>query len=670
PDAGHPRGFALVAAAVDLARSGLTAPQPRERIEKASEHYLPDPPPPPEDADAAWQWATRVRSGGAGLLVPAGHERWRAFDYLTSDEPVPEATWRAALAWAGGQDRFTIGVTAHPADRYDVAEQASRRAAETGDSDAMTSLGVLLADAGAKRASAEGPKTHAPTGVGRPITDWNPHDLEVHPATELDTPREMTGVATSREQSALPGYVRRPHDDELAARIRAAAEGRSGMAVLVGSSSTGKTRACWEAVQPLSALGWRLWHPLDPSRVTAALEELERVGPRTVVWLNEAQHYLGASGGVGDRLATALHLLLTQPERGPVLVLGTLWDDYARRYTAVPEPGGADPHAQARELLAGRLISVPDDFSEAAISEARGLADEGDRRLAHALEHLRGRRLAQFLAGAPELVRRYRSASPGARALIEAAMDARRIGVGPNLSLAFLADAAEDYLDADESDSLEDDWLERAVAETGESVHGRLAPLRRARRVRRFAGGVDTGSIEPGYRLADYLEQLGRHERDEWCPPPSFWQAATDHISDPEELYRLAETADDGYHLHHWGDRLLRRSVEAGDTRSMAVLALGEEQAGRRQSAEELAQRAADAGDPHGLMLLADMRVGTGDRPGAEDLARRFARIGAAHLLRREAEIWEKVGLYAWAVSLYRQVADTESPASNEPDTG
>ncbi|GAA2746759.1 hypothetical protein GCM10010440_39870 [Kitasatospora cinereorecta] len=38
------------------------------------------------------------------------------------------------------------------------------------------------------------------------------------------------------------------------------------MLVLVGSSSTSKTRACWQAVQPLATAGWRLWHPYDPTR--------------------------------------------------------------------------------------------------------------------------------------------------------------------------------------------------------------------------------------------------------------------------------------------------------------------------------------------------------------------------------------------------------------------
>ncbi len=57
-----------------------------------------------------------------------------------------------------------------------------------------------------------------------------------------------------RERRALPGYVPRQHDQMLAHAVGDVTSGRSRMVVLVGTSSTGKTRACWEAIQPLAAL--------------------------------------------------------------------------------------------------------------------------------------------------------------------------------------------------------------------------------------------------------------------------------------------------------------------------------------------------------------------------------------------------------------------------------
>ena len=82
---------------------------------------------------------------------------------------------------------------------------------------------------------------------------------------------------------------------------------------------------------------WRLWHPIDPSRPEAAAEALPAVGPRTVIWLNEAQHYLlTPTNELGERVAAGLRELLRDPGRGPVLLLGTIWPEY---WAIVTTPG-------------------------------------------------------------------------------------------------------------------------------------------------------------------------------------------------------------------------------------------------------------------------------------------------------------------------------------------
>jgi hypothetical protein len=94
---------------------------------------------------------------------------------------------------------------------------------------------------------------------------------------------------------------------------------------------------------------------------------LAGIGPRTVVWLNEAQFYLDVrDGGLGERVAAGLRELLRDPARAPVLVLTTLWPQFWDGLTTRPE-GGADPHAQARELLAGHDITVPPAFTAAQL---------------------------------------------------------------------------------------------------------------------------------------------------------------------------------------------------------------------------------------------------------------------------------------------------------------
>ena len=58
-----------------------------------------------------------------------------------------------------------------------------------------------------------------------------------------------------------------------------------------------------------------------------------------------------------------------------MLVLATLWPQYWDTLTARPA-GGADPHAQARELLAGHDITVPAAFTAAQLQQ---LAPGGGR---------------------------------------------------------------------------------------------------------------------------------------------------------------------------------------------------------------------------------------------------------------------------------------------------
>ncbi|MGW5497751.1 hypothetical protein, partial [Streptomyces olivaceoviridis] len=515
-----------------------------------------------------------------------------------------------------------------------------------------------------QRVAASGGDSERP-GPGRPVGLWDPHALEVHPA---GTAQDGSGLSV---QQVLPGYVPREHDRILAEAVREAGQGQSRMLVLVGSSSTGKTRACWEAVQPLGDLGWRLWHPFDPTRAEAALEELHRVGPRTVVWLNEAHHYLGDLTA-GERIAAAIHHLLTSPQRGPVLVLGTLWPEYVKQYTALPPVGQADPHSRVRELLAGRTVRVPDSFDARALAAATALAEGGDRLLADALTRARvDGRLTQDLAGGPALLERYRSGSPAARALLEAAMDARRLGAGLHLPQAFLTDAAPDYLHDSDWNQLTDDWAEKAYAELAEQVHGKQAPLSRVtpRPQRRPPGPsspADAASPRPSgpvFRLADYLEQHGRTARRHLCPPASFWHAAHTHFTDPDDLDNLAQGAEERHRLQ-WAHHLRLRAADHGSTNALFSLAELREEAGDRDGAETLARQAADHGSTAALVRLAQMRARAGDQEGAETLARQAADHGSTAALGLLAQMREKAGDRDGAETLARQAADHGSAAT------
>ena len=404
----------------------------------------------------------------------------------------------------------------------------------------------------------------------------DPFALEVHRPVQPEDPQP--GLPE------LPAYVPRGHDAELGQVMRAAAGGRSGIAVLVGGSSTGKTRACWEALGLLRAQDppWRLWHPIDPSRPEAALRELSAIGRRTVVWLNEAQLYLDVTeGGLGERVAAGLRELLRDPARRPVLVLATVWPQFWDGLTARPT-GGADRHAQARELLAGHDITVPAAFTAAQLQQ---LDQAGDARLAQAAVAAQDGQVIQFLAGAPELLARYRNAPAAAKALIHAAMDARRLGAGIALPRAFMEAAAPGYLTDTEWDAQDDDWLEQALDYAAKLAKGVRGPLTCIRPGLARPGTASSGSRDsdeqlavgqasttgvPLYRLADYLDQHGRTHRKGEIPPDGFWAAAANHAfpADQAALGNAAHIRG----LYRYAAQLHKNAAERGNLKAVFYL--------------------------------------------------------------------------------------------------
>jgi hypothetical protein len=405
-------------------------------------------------------------------------------------------------------------------DRWRIAYQAEarRRAGDT-----RTATRAALAQA----ALAAGRPGRSLTELAAPAAAF---DLEVHRAF---VPEDGDGGALP----VLPPYLSRVHDRTLAAVVGNAVAGASGTGVLVGGSSTGKTRALWESLAALRGqpVEWRLWHPLAPSRPEALLAGMPDVGAHTIVWLNEAQEYL-TDPVLGERVAAGLRALLRDPDRAPVLVLATLWPAHWQRLTARRDP---DAHAQARALLEeGTRIRVPDSFTAADTSVLAAAGN--DPRLRRARDRAINGEITQYLAGVPVLLERYEDAPADARALLDAAIDARRLGWGMDLPTAFLADAAPGYLTQAEWDRYGERWPVAALEDTDEHRGGFPGPLTRVRprRQPRESAPLD----RPACRLADSLEQHGRRSRADTFPAETFWTASMVH-ADPSTLIALAESA-------------------------------------------------------------------------------------------------------------------------------
>jgi hypothetical protein len=455
-------------------------------------------------------------------------------------------------------------------------------------------------------------RTAVPAGVPLAEAREDPFALEVHRPVEVDD--APAGLPT------LPLYVPRAHDGRLAQVVRGAAEGRSGIAVLVGGSSTGKTRACWEALDLLEGQSgqWRLWHPIDPAPPEALLAGLAEVAPRTVAWLNEAHFYLDPpEAGLGERVAAGLRELLRDPGRAPVLVLATLWPRFWDALSTRP-PSGPDPHAQARGLLSGHGITVAGAFTPAELGE---LARSDDVRLALAARLAPDGEVAQFLAGAPELLERYRNAPPAARAMITATMDARRLGAGPRLPLAFLEAAAPGYLTDAEWDALGDDWDEQALAYAAVPSKGARGPLTRIRPRPAMRNGTLAGEGAPACRLADYLDQHGRSSRADEIPPAEFWAAAAAHASPDDQAILGTASHDRG--LYRDAAQLHKNAAAAGIIRSAIYLARPPGCLAGDHSPAWWAATHADLRDPGAVALLLDRLLAAGAHEQATELAAR-----------------------------------------------
>ena len=281
---------------------------------------------------------------------------------------------------------------------------------------------------------------------------------------------------------------------------------------------------------------------------------------------------------------------------------------------------------------------MPAAFTAAQLQR---LGAAGDLRLARAAAGAQDGQVIQFLAGAPELLARYRNAPPAAAALIWPAMDARRLGMGIDLPHAFLEAAAPGYLTGAEWDALDEDWLEQALAYVAVPCKGVRGPLTRIRphpaRSRaagpgsrdndeQLAGGPDGTMGMPAYRLADYLDQHGRHRRKAQVPPAGFWAAAAGHAS-PGDQAALVDAAD-ARGLYRDAAQLHKNAAARGNPR--AVFYLSGPPRYFRADVRPLRWAAAHVAvdDPGAVALLLDRLR----EAGAPEQAAALAERAAAHV--------------------------------------
>ncbi|MEV4350616.1 hypothetical protein AB0J83_39670 [Actinoplanes sp. NPDC049596] len=347
-------------------------------------------------------------------------------------------------------------------------------------------------------------------------------------------------------EDALPAYVKRSFDFQLRLALSADLPDRGALVVMVGGSSTGKTRSLYEAVLELVP-NWRLMQPAEVSDLLDLLHEPPR---STVLWLDEMQHYLGGPSAQTAVCVTAL-------VRNGNLVVGTLWPDQYAKWTAGREP-------VHKLMQRASVISVPESLDRSEQREARGLASQ-DSRIRDALS-VRDVGMTQVLAGGPRLVMCWEQpANAYVKAMIAAAADAHRLGVQSPLSEELLADAMFGYLRPHQRVRSAEYWLAEALPHATERIHGDVSALYE----------VDAGrpGTLAGYTIADYLAEHVRSKLRSDRVPHAAWQALVTHLRRPDDLRRLAAGAAARLRYHYAEGALTRLALEFGDRRAAVELA-------------------------------------------------------------------------------------------------
>ncbi len=439
---------------------------------------------------------------------------------------------------------------------------------------------------------------------GQRVLDADPYLLGIH------QPIGLPGA----EPRTLPSYVRREADaGELGIRARLRAMAKpGGFLLIIGGSSVGKTRTAYEAIRAEFG-GWQLVHPGGAAQLEA-LAGQPPDGP-AVVWLDELRDFLD---GETRLTAGTVRSLLSRPI--PVVLIATIWPDDYHTYTQLPAASGRpDPGRHAREVLrlADRVF-LDAAFTADEIGRARDAAAVGDAWIAAWLDLDSGYSLPEHLAAAPALEDHRATAPPYAKAVLLAALDAHRLGARAPLPLGLLEAAAVDYCTSREQAEAPAEWFEQAVAHNTRRLHGSTSAF--------VPVGAGMG-VPTGYLAADYLRQKALHTRRGDRAPASLWTALRDHLTDLDDIERVASAALDR-RLYVIAVPLLRALVDDGDW----------------EAANRLAELFADAGDLPGLEALAD----AGGEEAADRLAELLAKAGDRTALRTRTEAgdWYAAGRF------------------------
>jgi tetratricopeptide (TPR) repeat protein len=494
----------------------------------------------------------------------------------------------------------------------------------------------------------------------RTICDHDPQALGIHPAIGVDE-RDWRRIDFGGPLPDLPLYVERDTDRQLHAAIRSATE-RGGLIVLIGDACVGKKRSAYEALRALVP-DWPVVVPYD-------VEDLNRlaIGPDlpegTIVWLGDLEDvFLGE-----ERVRVGVMRRLLNPNRR-LIVVGTIWQTAYNVIVAPPMSDlrsadslragwrnlqkEDDPNRDARdilELLARRVFMS--DFSPAERTRADSVIRH-DPRIRLALED-REYGVAQFLAGAPALVAHWqRGGDEFGRAIIDAAINLRRLGIRGPLSADLLEAACIHLLSQRARATAPSDWFRTAIAFASTALReatAAISPL----------AGDAPGEVA-GYTVAGYLVQYAERNLQTRPIVASVWEAVLHHCEDSFSVRLAATEAGARFHVRI-AERLYLRAIDLGDTTARHTLARTYLEAGREAEAMEQLRTAALEGDVTAAEILGDVHE------RFEDLGATLAALErqefSAVVGRKMAAIHAMLGQIDKAVAILQPLASAGDPGA------
>ena len=413
-------------------------------------------------------------------------------------------------------------------------------------------------------------------------------------------------------------YVSRTKDEQLAAALRAGK-----MVILTGPSKAGKTRSAFEVLRKHRDWSSALLAVPAPGSLRQLPGHPGLVNSRSVViWLDDLPRFLPPNGELSQAIISRL-----LDRRGPTVLLATL-------------------RTEQRELLRGRegeltrdVRMVLDHAVEIELASTREDPDEQARAVtAYPQLSSLPEGLAEMLASAPELLRRYHdaaSADPVLHSLVQTSVDWARCGLARPIAERDLIDFAWNTLEQNRPD-LDPDYGEFGSA---------LRRARRAAAARGQAALLSTHRLSGdsrGYWAFEYLVAAddGQDNRPVRPVADTTWRRFLARASN-DDAFNIGAAA-------YWRDNdaialvATRQAAESGNARAqsnLGVLLATTVDPPELAEARRWYAQAAEAGDTwaqHNLGLLLAAMV---DPPELAEARRWYAQAAEAGITQAQANL-------------------------------